>query len=226
MKLALFDVDGTLLDSQHLIHAGLSQTLTQMGRPLQDRTEMLSVVGLSLDQVMKRLLGEETAAAQIERAAAIYRRAFHALLDDPAYASPLFPGARDVITTLRKREDVVLGIATGKSRRGVDRILEGFGWQNVFATIQTADDAPSKPDPAMVLQAAREVGVVPADTIMIGDTSFDIAMGRAAGATTVGVAWGNHPVAVLREAAADHIIDDFAQLVPLVDALKVPEPHE
>ena len=225
MKLVLFDVDGTLLDSQHLIHACLVETFRGMGRPPLPRAEMLSIVGLSLVPAIQRLFGDDTSAGDIEKAAGFYREAFLARVNDPAFAPPLFPGAAEAVAELRRRDDVILGLATGKSRRGVDRILESFGWEGLFATIQTADTAPSKPDPGMVVQGAGEVGLRPEDAIMIGDTSFDILMGRSAGARTIGVSWGNHPVSDLTEAGADHIIDDFGQLLPLVEAFKVPQPQ-
>jgi phosphoglycolate phosphatase len=225
VKLVLFDVDGTLLDSQHLIYACLVETFKGMGRPPLPRAEMLSIVGLSLVPAIQRLFGDDTGAGDIEKAAGFYREAFLARVNDPAFAPPLFPGAADAVAELRQRHDVILGLATGKSRRGVDRILESFGWEGLFATIQTADTAPSKPHPGMIVQGAGEVGLRPADAIMIGDTSFDILMGRSAGAHTIGVSWGNHPVTDLAEAGADHIIDDFAQLLPLVEAFKVAEPQ-
>lgn len=225
MKLVLFDVDGTLVDSQHLIHACLVETFKSMGREPLPRAEMLSIVGLSLVPAIQRLFGEDTSAQDIERAGAFYREAFLARVNDPAFASPLFPGAAEALAALRQRDDVVLGLATGKSRRGVDRIIDAFGWHGWFATIQTADDNPSKPDPGMVLRAAREVGLSPSQVIMIGDTTFDIQMGRSAGAMTVAVSWGNHPDEALLEVEADHIIDAFGELVPLVHAFKVKEPQ-
>ena len=110
-----------------------------------------------------------------------------------APVEPLYPGAAEAIATLARREDVVLGIATGKSQRGVRLVLGHHGLLDHFITIKTADDAPSKPDPGMVLGAMREAGVGAADTIVVGDTVYDIAMARAAGAAGLGVAWGYHP---------------------------------
>ena len=216
MRLVIFDVDGTLVDSQNIICAALGAVLGGLGRPVPDRAFLLGGVGLSLVPAMRRLLGEETSLAEIEAAAVAYRQEFFRLRSDPAHAEPLFPGAVEAIEALRAQEDVVLGIATGKSQRGVAHILERQGWLGHFATIQTADDAPSKPDPAMVLQAARAVGVDPAEAVMIGDTTFDILMARAAGCASIGVSWGNHPVEALRGAGAGHIIEHFDELVPLL----------
>ena len=105
-----------------------------------------------------------------------------------------------------------LGIATGKSQRGVRILLEREGWAGLFATIQTADDAPSKPHPAMVRQAMAAVGAKPSDTVMVGDSTFDMAMARAAGATAIGVSWGYHRVEALRETGAEAIVSSYAEL--------------
>ena len=217
MRLVLFDVDGTLVDSQHMICSAMTQMLIELGRPVPDRGFMLAGVGLSLIPTMRRLLGEDVAQAEVEAAAEHYRRAFQALRADPANVDPVFPGALEVVDALNARDDLVLGIATGKSRRGVAHIVERLGWQQHFVTIQTADDAPSKPQPAMVLQAAREAGVTPADVIMIGDTSYDMEMARNAGSARVGVGWGNHPVDVLLAAGAQHVIGHFDELEPWID---------
>jgi phosphoglycolate phosphatase len=128
----------------------------------------------------------------------------------------LFPGAADLLRRLATRPDTVLGIATGKSRRGVAYLIERHGWDRLFATIQTADDAPSKPDPAMLVQALAETGIAADRAVMIGDTSFDMEMAGAIGMRAVGVAWGYHPVAALTEAGAEAIIDSFEDLECLV----------
>jgi phosphoglycolate phosphatase len=132
---------------------------------------------------------------------------------------PLYPGAADAVAALARRDDVVLGIATGKSQRGVRLVLGHHGLLDRFITIKTADDAPSKPDPGMVLAAMREADVGPDDTTVIGDTVYDIRMARAAGATAIGVTWGYHVRDALREAGATLVIEDFAALVPALDSM-------
>jgi phosphoglycolate phosphatase len=131
----------------------------------------------------------------------------------------LYPGAADAIVALARRDDVVLGIATGKSQRGVRLVLTHHGLIDHFITIKTADDAPSKPDPGMVIAAMREAGVEAADTVVVGDTVYDIAMARAAGAAAIGVTWGYHQAVALIEAGAFAVIDDYRMLIPTLDKL-------
>jgi phosphoglycolate phosphatase len=146
-----------------------------------------------------------------------YKESFATLRTDPTYAEPLFPGALDCLESLRRRDDVLLGIATGKSRRGVAHLLDRHGWRSIFSIVQTADDAPSKPHPAMIRQAMAELGVPPERTVMVGDSSFDMEMARAAGVRPIGVSWGFQPVAALREARADVIVDSYADLQKILD---------
>ncbi len=209
MQLVILDVDGTLVDSQALIVAAQRRAFAACGLPAPTRERSLSIVGLSLREAFTALVGS---SGPVERLAEAYRDAFGELRADPAHAEPLFPGIEAMIGRLAARDDVVLGIATGKSRRGVSHLVLRHGWERVFATIQTADDAPSKPHPGMILQAMAETGVAPAKTAMVGDTSFDMAMARAAGVRAIGVAWGYHPVAALREAGADTVVQDAAEL--------------
>lgn len=220
MKLVLFDVDGTLIDSQNIIVAAQQRTFAAHGLEPPSPERALSIVGLSLAEAFVALAGPK---APIESLVQTYKDVSITLRKDPAYAEPLFPGAGACIERLSRREDILLGIATGNSQRGVARILNHFGWHGVFSSIQTADDAPSKPHPGMILQAMQETGIAPHDTIMIGDSSFDMRMACAAGVLPVGVSWGFQPVTALAEAGAGAIVHSYAELeTALQEFLSVP----
>jgi phosphoglycolate phosphatase len=212
-QLVVFDVDGTIVDSQAIIVEAQARAFAACGLPAPTRERSLSIVGLSLQEAFTVLVGP---AGPVEALAEEYKAAFGALRQDPAWAEPLFPGLEAMIAALAGRNDVVLGIATGKSRRGVSYLVERHGWAGVFATVQTADDAPSKPDPAMLLQAMAQTGIASSRTTMIGDTTFDMAMSCAAGVRPIGVTWGYHPVSALREAGADTVISRIGELPPLL----------
>ncbi|WP_457106114.1 HAD-IA family hydrolase [Methylobacterium sp. P5_C11] len=217
MRLIVFDVDGTLVDSQHLIVAAQEVAFTENGLPAPGRREALSVVGLSLPQAFRRLVGEDGPVAELSES---YKQAYNRLRLDPAHEEPLFPGMAELLARLHARGDVLIGLATGKSRRGVDRLIAHYGWGDWFVTTQSADDAPSKPDPTMLQQAISEAGCEPGATVMVGDTTFDIAMGVAAGATAIGVAWGYHPPDALYGAGALTVVPSAAALeVQLLDGL-------
>ncbi len=209
MKLVLFDVDGTLVDSRKIIVAAQQKTFAVHGLEPPSPERALSIVGLSLAEAFIALAGPKAPIADL---VTTYREVSATLRRDPAHAETLFPGAAECIATLRGRTDVLLGIATGNSQRGVARIVDSFGWHGVFASIQTADDAPSKPHPAMILQAMQETGAAPHETVMIGDSSYDMAMARAAGVLPVGVSWGFQPVSALAEAGAGLVVHSFSEL--------------
>lgn len=211
MKLAIFDVDGTLVDSRAMITASLDAAFAATGVKAPERTRFLSIVGLSLLDAMRSLVPDE-APAQHQRLADAYKQAFWDLRLAGTHTEDLFDGAHDLLRRLHDRDDVLLGIATGKSRRGVAHLIEKHGFEGWFATIQTADDHPSKPHPSMIVQALAESKCEPAAAIMIGDTSFDMAMARQAGTGALGVSWGNHDVAELRTAGAHVIVNDFKEL--------------
>lgn len=214
MKLVLFDVDGTLIDSQAIILESQRRTLAEFGIAHPGRERGLSIVGLSLPQAFTALIGGGYELSPIlDR----YGQVFGALRADPAWRSPLFEGAAGVIGELARRDDIQLGLATGKSRRGVAHLLDQQGWHGHFVTIQTADTNPSKPHPDMVLAAMREAGVAATDTIVIGDTSFDMEMARAAGAHAIGVAWGYHDRQTLLASGAQRIATSFADIVQWID---------
>jgi phosphoglycolate phosphatase len=222
MNLVIFDCDGTIVDSQHMIVAAMDRAFAAHGLEILPRTRTLSIVGLSLDEAIGRLLPKADAAV-IEQVAQSYKGAFFELRQDPAHHEPLYPGAVEAITALSARPDTVLGLATGKSRRGVNAIFERVGLHPHFITIQTADGHPSKPHPSMIRTAIQETGATAASTVMIGDTTFDIEMAKNAEVAGIGVAWGYHPVDQLKLAGAHAIVTSFGELIPTIDRLLSPE---
>ncbi|MFG1298713.1 HAD-IA family hydrolase [Xanthobacter sp. V3C-3] len=207
LTLVLFDCDGTLVDSQHMIVAAMRDAHAAHGVALPERQRLLSVVGLSLPEAF-RMLSQGDRAYPVAALVDAYRTAFTRLRNaEPP--EPMFEDARDVLDALRRRDDVVLGMVTGKARRGVDRVLKAHDMEGWFSTIQTADDAPSKPHPAMVFQAMGEIGARPEETVVVGDTTYDISMALQAGASALGVAWGYHEVADLEQAGADRVVHRF-----------------
>lgn len=218
MKLVLFDCDGTLVDSQHVIVAAMGRAFARAELAMPSREAVLGIVGLSLVEAMQRL-GEDDPRFPAERLAELYREAFRELRTEPDFSEPMFPGMRALIDRLAARDDLLLGIATGKSQRGVAAVLAHHGLEGRFVTIQTADDAPSKPHPAMVLQAMAATGAEPMDTVLIGDTSFDMVMARAAGARAIGVSWGYHAPDLLTQSGAERLATDADELQRAIDEL-------
>lgn len=212
LRLVVFDVDGTLVDSQGLIVSAFTAAFDAVGRPRPTRSEMLSVVGLSLPQVMARLAPDGPQKALVDS----YRSAYQAIRDK-AETAPFYPGARAALDRLAVDPWILLGIATGKSRRGLEVLLDAHGIADLFVTRQTADDHPSKPHPAMLTTALAETGVAAGDAVMIGDTSFDMEMAASAGIAGIGVSWGYHPVDALHRSR--HVIDDFDALPGALHAI-------
>ncbi|MFT3971997.1 MAG: HAD-IA family hydrolase [Amaricoccus sp.] len=212
-RLIVFDVDGTLVDSQHLILEAMQVAFDFLGETLPPRETALSVVGLSLPEAMAALLPHRPPEETL-KVAESYRRHFSTqrATRGTEASAPLYPGAVAALERLAADPATRLGVATGKARRGLDHLLDAHGLRRHFVTLQCADDHPSKPHPSMLLTALAESGVPAERAAMVGDTEYDIAMGRAAGLHTVGVTWGYHPAARLRAAGADVVIQDFAEL--------------
>lgn len=213
LRLAVFDVDGTLIDSQHIIVAAMVEACGAHGIAPPEAARVRRVIGLSLVEAIATLL-PDLAEEEHLRIARTYKDAFNALIQIPAHEEPMFPGALEAMTAL-ENDGWLLGLATGKSQRGVFRLIERYSLQRRFVTLQTADDNPGKPHPAMLVRAMAEAGVDKAQTVMIGDTTFDMQMARNAGVSGIGVAWGNHEAGELRQVGACDIIESFHHLAPL-----------
>jgi phosphoglycolate phosphatase len=212
-RLIVFDCDGTLVDSQQLIVEAARQTLLAHDLEPLEADAVRAVIGLSLDLALAQLVPNADERMLLSLVATY--RAKWRLLRTQGVLEPLFPRAREVLGML-ERDGHLLGIATGKSRSGLLQVLDHHGLTALFVSFQTADRHPSKPHPSMLEEAMRETGSAPAETLMVGDTSFDMAMARAAGVRAIGVAWGYHPPALLQAAGAELILDDFDQLLDCV----------
>ena len=205
-RLVVFDVDGTLVDSQRFILASMAMAFEAAGMVPPAEGDTLSIVGLSLPEAVRALrpaLGEDAVAVLV----AGFRASFNQMRHGEG-AAPLYPGALATLAELAAAPGVVLGLAAGKSRRGLDGLWQAHDLARFFATTQVADDHPSKPHPSMLQRCLAETGLPTG--VMIGDTGFDMAMGRAAGFATIGVSWGYHGCERLHQ--TDLVIDRFDRL--------------
>lgn len=217
LRLVVFDVDGTLVDSQDHIHGAMAHAFAATGHALPPRADILSIVGLSLPEAMARLVPHLPLTAQADLVEA-YKGSFGCMRADRL--SPLYDGVAELLSKLRAEPETLLGVATGKSRRGLTHMLAGHGLQDHFITTQVADDHPSKPHPSMLLAALAETGVAARDAVMIGDTTYDIRMGCAAGFRTIGVSWGYHRAEALAEAGAGRVVHTTEALALAIDEIR------
>ena len=215
-RLAIFDCDGTLVDSQANICRAMEDSFARAGLAAPCRDAARRVVGLSLVEAMQAMLPEAEPDLHLALAED-YKRAFQRLRGQGLVEEPLYDGIAELIDELDEG-GWLLGVATGKSDRGLQLCLDRHGLRRRFVTLQTADRHPSKPHPSMIEQAMADAGAAPATTLMIGDTSYDMAMARAAGATAVGVAWGYHERQELLDAGADYIAAHPAEIAGYVRA--------
>lgn len=220
LRLVIFDVDGTLVDSQADIVAAMNTAFRAEGITPPSPAATIAIVGLSLEVAIARLHAGLDAAA-LARMVQGYKDAYIALRSAAAVeeTSPLYPHAFETLHILHAQPDTILAVATGKSRRGLDKLLQGHGMARLFDSQQVSDHHPSKPHPAMIQAALAETGVDASRAVMVGDTTFDMDMARAAGVKAIGVSWGYHPAEKLN---ADVLIDDFAALPAVLDQLVEP----
>ena len=215
IKLAIFDCDGTLVDSGATIHSALSDTFVRHGRAVPHQTQAKRVVGLSLHEAMAHLAPE---AEHDEHAALAdtYRDVFVGMRARGCVEEPLYDGIVDLLDAL-EADGWMLAVATGKSDRGLRHCLQGHGLFDRFISLQTADRHPSKPHPAMALAAMADAGAEPACSVVIGDTAWDMGMACSAGAGAIGVLWGYHDKAELRSGGAHYIAAEPRLVAELAD---------
>lgn len=212
IRLAIFDCDGTLVDSGASIDRALRQAFAVHGLDCPPPAVTRKVIGLSLEEAMAFLVPDADHAA-LSRT---YKDAFFAMRSAGEVDEPLFDGIAELLDRL-DGEGWLLGVATGKSDRGLRHCLERHGLLGRFVTLQTADRNPSKPHPGMALAAMAEAGADPADTLFIGDTAWDIGCARAAGVGAIGAAWGYHDVDELLAEGAHHVARHPAEVAGIAD---------
>ncbi len=215
MKLAVFDCDGTLVDGQADVCWAMRRAFERAGLGAPPDDLVRRRVGLSLHVAIRELAPETT---EVEQRALVeyYKSSFRARREEGLLDEPLYEGIADLLHSLRD-DGWLLAVATGKSDRGLAACLAAHGLSDAFVSLQTADRHPSKPHPAMLEAALFEAGAQAAQAVMIGDTTFDVTMGRAAGVHAIGVAWGYHSPEDLRGAGANAIAADVAELSAMLD---------
>ena len=215
-RLAVFDCDGTLVDSEATIRLAMDRAFEAAGLTVPGEATR-GIIGLSLPEAMTILYPGGT-TEEHEGISEAYKAAFFDMRTQGLANHPLYEGIAEAIGDLDAR-GWLLGVATGKSDRGLKMILDHHGLHPKFVTLQTADRHPSKPHPSMLEQAMADAGASPDTTAMIGDTSFDMAMAKAAGCAAIGVSWGYHNADRLIAAGADVVAEHPSALVAILEAL-------
>jgi phosphoglycolate phosphatase len=215
LKLVIFDFDGTLVDSRPLILESHRIVFSEFRLPAPLPAHSLALVGKSLDVILAELAGPAAPILEMVRA---YDLLLPRLRADPAFAERPFDGIDDLLQELSRATDTVLAIATGHRSDTIAPALQTLRWAEFFRTIQAADTAPSKPHPAMLLQALAATGVEAKDAIFIGDTTFDMQMAEAAQLRSIGVGWGHHDTERLLAAGARHVAKTVDELRTAIHA--------
>ncbi|MWV27309.1 HAD-IA family hydrolase [Aurantiacibacter rhizosphaerae] len=214
VRLAVFDCDGTLIDGQAGVVNAMDAAFAEIGVPAPPHTQVRRIVGLSLPQAIRQL-APDLADSQQMAVVQAYKNAFRLSRENGSLREPLYDGMADLLHRLHDG-GWTLGVATGKSDRGLVSTLATHGLTDLFATLHTADRHPSKPHPSMLEAAMEDTAATPDESCMIGDTVFDIQMAANAGVRAIGVSWGYHEPAELLEAGAVAVADDIAELERLI----------
>jgi len=215
LKLVVFDCDGTLVDSQYNIIRCMTESFGEEGLTAPSDHDVRSIIGLNLDQAIHQLMEEKNDQGQLSRLVDGYKRAFFRQRQEENHHEPLYEGAVEAIKAL-DNAGTLMGVATGKSMRGLKAVIEQHGLEKYFISLQTPDTNPGKPHPQMLEQAMKDAGTSVAETYMIGDTSYDMMLAKNAGCHAVGVSWGYHSDQMLLENGADHLIHHYNQLFSII----------
>lgn len=215
-KLIIFDCDGTLVDSLDGIARSAQLALDAMGyERILAHSEVAQVVGLSLAQAFEKIL-PDAGRDEITRGVTLYKEHYKHLADSGQLSTPLYPGVRETLQTL-KNSGYTLAVATGKSLRGLQRNLDELDIGAFFSCLRTSDHAPSKPNPEMLYQVLTATGFAPEKALIIGDTDYDMNMGRAAGVKTCAVTFGCHSREQLALCQPDYWLDNMSDLPQLIN---------
>jgi phosphoglycolate phosphatase len=215
MRLVVFDCDGTLVDSQQAIVRSTETALSAFDLPTPERRAILYAVGLPVDVAMRRH-APDVDDATLGKIIELFRDTYRDLSLQDDRGQIMFDGMHDLICTLGQQDETLLAVVTMKSRRGLGRVVDAYNIRDYFQSLKSADDGPGKPAPDLLIDAMAECGVTPAQTVMVGDTSFDMLMAKAANVRAIGVGWGYQDIDELEEAGADDIVvtpDALAQLL-------------
>lgn len=214
LKLAIWDMDGTIVDSRDVIQTAMERTFETLGLEPPTYDETRKTIGLGLHEACSILAPDYH---DIETLAATYKQAFVARRSDPDFKEPLYEGAIETLNRL-SNEGWLIAMATGKSHAGIRAIFEMHPLEGFFDTIWCADDGPGKPHPFMCDEAMKAVGAEPHQSLIIGDAIHDMAMGLNAGIHTLGVSWGFGTADELQAVGAHEVHHDYATLNASLDA--------
>jgi phosphoglycolate phosphatase len=207
-KLAIWDMDGTIVDSRDVIRTAMCRAFEACGLPEPHYDDLRKTIGLGLEEVCQTLAPDYHDIPGLSLA---YKEAFVLRRQEEDFKEPLYDGAMETLERLAN-DNWLIAMATGKSHRGIRAIFEMHPLEQYFDTIWCADDGPGKPHPFMVEQAMNALGADAHQSLIIGDAIHDIAMGRNAGIHTIGVSWGFGEASELEAAGAHEIHHDFASL--------------
>lgn len=217
LRFAVFDLDGTLIDSAASIVQGVLACWSACGFPELDPEDARRIIGLPWEESVLSLLpgaGEK----EFTMIRDYHDEVRRGVRTRPPVSENAFPGALDTLDLLEEA-GYLLGVVTSRTGGRLQELFEKHGLHGRFLTYKTADMGPGKPNPHLLLEAMGDVGVTPEQTVMVGDTTFDILMAVNAGVSSVGVSWGVHEVDELHEAGAHHVVGEFHELPPIIDTL-------